>query len=57
MIKDGIWLESEADYRYYLDKCAEMKKKYPNPFKSLYEPLIKRARELLKERGIEIPNQ
>lgn len=51
MIKDGMWFENEAGYQRYLKRCAAIKKKYSHIFKDLYDPLIKRAKELLRESG------
>ena len=51
MIKHGMWFENEEHYNYYLDcmKNSEAVKALGRLQEVIFRPLIRRAKELLKQ--------
>ena len=49
MIKGNMWFEDKKHYHYYLECTKKVRNVFAELQKIIFEPLIKRVRELLYE--------
>ena len=49
MIKDGMWLEDNAHYEYYLNRTKALSDAFSAAHEELFNPLIVRMLSILNE--------
>ncbi len=48
MIRDGMWFEDEAHYQHYLKQMKRVRPAWERLQRAIFNPLIKRMKETLK---------